>query len=81
MVFRPVFERKLAKYTQHRAPRGSVNWHKLRYEFRTIFRVCRNEQRSLKDYLQAMMYITHTAIQGDHKQVEIDRQSLHPVKR
>lgn len=76
MVFRPMFERKLASYIQQRAPRDSVNWYKLRYEFRTIYRKCRDEQYSLKKYLQHMATFTDIAIQGQHKKVEIDPKSL-----
>lgn len=72
MVFRTVFERKLASYIQKRAPKDSVNWYKLRYEFRTIYRKCRDEQRSPKEYLKHMVIFTDIAIQGEHKKVEID---------
>ncbi len=77
MCFRPIFERKLASYIQRRAPKNSVNWYKLRYEFRTIYRKCRDEQYSLKKYLQHMATFTEVAIQGQHKKVEIDPKTLH----
>lgn len=76
MVFRPIFERKLASYIQRRAPKHSVNWYKLRYEFRTIYRKCRDRQYSVKKYLQHMATFTKVAIQGNHKQVQIDTKSL-----
>lgn len=81
VVFRPIFERKLAKYINRRAPKGSVNWYKLRYEFHIIYQKCRNGQRSLNEYLKFMATFTEIAIQGNHKKVEIDRESLHPIKR
>lgn len=70
--FRPIFERKLAHYIRNRAPHGSVNWQKLRYEFRTIFRKCRDQQKPLKEYLRAMAAVTDIALQGKHKQIQID---------
>lgn len=76
IVFRPIFERKLASYIQRRAPKDSVNWYKLRYEFRTIYRKCRDGQYSLKKYLQHMAIFTDIAIQGNHKKVQIDTKSL-----
>ncbi|MEL7833112.1 hypothetical protein [Fodinibius sp. Rm-B-1B1-1] len=75
-AFRPMFERKLASYIQRRAPKNSVNWHKLRYEFRTIYRKCRDKQYSVKKYLQHMATFADIAIQGHHKKVEIDPSSL-----
>lgn len=78
MCFRPIFERKLAKYIHRRAPENSVNWYKLRYEFRTIYRKCRNEQRPLKDYLKHMAIFTEIAAEGKHKKVGIDTRSLKP---
>lgn len=76
MAFRPMFERKLASYIQQRAPQDSVNWHKLRYEFRTIYRKCRDEQHPLKKYLRHMATFTDIAIQGNHKKVQINTKSL-----
>jgi hypothetical protein len=76
MVFRPMFERKLASYIKRRAPKNSVNWYKLRYEFQTIYRKCRDEQYSLKKYLKHMATFTDIAIRGQHKKVEIDSASL-----
>ncbi len=81
MCFRPIFERKLAKYIYRRAPKNSVNWHKLRYEFRTIYRKCRDEQQPLKDYLKHMAIFTQIAAEGNHKKVEIDPKSLKPNNR
>lgn len=81
MVFHPIFERKLAKYIQRRAPKGSINWYKLRYEFRIIYQKCRNGQHSLNEYLKFMATFAEIAIHGDHKKVEIDRESLQPIKR
>lgn len=81
MVFRPVFERKLASYIQRRAPKNSVNWYKLRYEFRTIYLKCRDEQYALKDYLKYMAVFTEIAKEGNHKKVEIDPRSLKPQDR
>lgn len=74
--FRPFFERKLARYIRNRAPRGSVNWYKLRYEFRTIYRKCRDEQQALKHYLGPMAQITIISLNGNHKQAEFDPVSL-----
>lgn len=81
MVFRPIFERKLATYIQRHAPRDSVNWHKLRYEFRTIYLKCRDGRHSLSDYLKYMAMFTNIAKEGKHKKVEIDPQSLKPHDR
>ena len=72
MCFRPIFERKLARYIQNRAPRGSVNWQKLRYEFRTISRKCRDQELPLKVYLGTMARLTGFALQGKHKKIEIE---------
>jgi hypothetical protein len=80
MVFRPIFERKLATYIRRRAPENSVNWHKLRYEFRTIYRKCRDQEYALKDYLKYMATFTEIAAKGNHKKVEIDPQSLKPQR-
>lgn len=71
MCFSPIFERKLARYIQNRTPRGSVNWQKLRYEFRTISRKCRDRNLSLKVYLGAMATLTSYALGGKHKKIEI----------
>lgn len=81
MCFRPIFERKLANYIRRRAPENSVNWYKLRYEFRTIFRKCRDDRRPLKDYLKYMATFTEIATKGNHKKVEINPQSLKPHHR
>jgi hypothetical protein len=70
--FQPVFERRLAQYIQHRAPRGSVHWHKLRYEFRSIFRKCRDGKKPASIYLKMMTTLTKEALEGRHKKVELD---------
>lgn len=74
--FHAVFERKLAHYIRERAPRGSVHWFKLRYEFRSIYRKCRDHNRSLKTYLKAMGQLAEAALAGNHKQAELDLTSL-----
>ncbi|MDZ7659036.1 hypothetical protein [Fodinibius sp.] len=60
IVFRPVFERKLANIYPTSGSR------KLRYEFRTIYRKYRDEQYSLKDYLKYMTVFTEIATEGNH---------------
>ena len=81
MVFHPIFERKLATYIQRCAPNNSINCYKLRYEFRTIYLKCRDEQYSLKEYLKHMAIFTGIAKKGNHKKLEIDPQSLKPHDR
>ena len=74
--FCPSFERKLAHYIQRRAPEESVHWQKLRYEFRTVYRRCRDEQRLLKTYLEAMTRLTDVAVAGCHRQTELNVETL-----
>lgn len=74
--FRPEFEQKLAHYIQRHAPKDSVHWQKLRYEFRTVYRTCRDEQRSLKAYLEAMTKLTEASLAGDHRQSRLNRSTL-----
>lgn len=74
--FQPIFERKLAHYIQQHAPEGSVHWHKLRYEFRSTYRKCRDEQKSATVYLNTMTKLTEAALAGTHKHVELKITSL-----
>lgn len=74
--FRPEFEQKLAYYIQQRAPQGSVHWQKLRYEFRTVYRKCRDEQKSLQCYLKTMAQLTEVALDGRHRQTELNIATL-----
>lgn len=74
--YRTTFERKLVQFIQKRAPEDSVHWEKLRYELHHIYRVCRDKEKSLKIYLSAVCKLTDAALEGRHKQVELDRESL-----
>ncbi|MCW9705629.1 hypothetical protein [Fodinibius salsisoli] len=77
--FQPIFERKLAQYIQRRAPKNSIHWQKLKYEFHNIYRKCRDGNKSAAAYLEVIAELTEAALDGAHKQVELDVSTLKVV--